>query len=70
MQFWQFFLTDGARNPSIGANVLGHIGRGAARGERAALHGGKHGGGSVGASCSAREQTWAVVHVCFVFALA
>ena len=70
MPFWQFVCTDGARNPSVGANVLGHIGRAAARGERAAVHGGKHGGGSVGASCSARGQTWAVLHVWFVFALA
>ena len=75
MQVRQFFGTDGARNPywTFGtdrAKVLGHIGRAAARGERAAVHGDKHGGGSVGASCSARGQTWSVAHVCFMFALA
>ena len=56
-----------------GAKVRGHIGRAAARGERAAVRGGKrggkNGGGSVRASCIARGQPWAVAHMRFVFAL-
>ena len=75
MQFRLFFVQMGPGTHielfgTDGAKVLGHIGRAAARGERAAVHGGKHGGGSVGASCSARAQTWAVARVCFAFALA
>ena len=52
-----------------GAKVRGHIGRAAARGERAAVRGGKNGGGIMRASCNVRGQTWAVAHMRFVFAL-
>ena len=50
-----------------GAKVRGHIGRAAARGERAAVRGGKNGGGIMRASCNVRGQTWAVAHMRFVF---
>ena len=57
MRFRLFFVQMGPGtriDPSgtDGAKVLGHIGRAAARGERAAVHGGKHGGGGGKLQCA------------------